>query len=73
MPIDALQWPAMAATLFAAWLVGSSDRPRRRWGFWIFVLSNLLWGIWGWHSGATALIVLQIGLFFLNLRGVKDN
>ena len=71
--IDALQWPAMAVTLVAAWLVGSLSRRKRTWGFWCFVLSNVLWVAWGWHDRAWALIGLQLGLFLFNLRGVLKN
>jgi hypothetical protein len=70
-PIDALQWPAMVATLAAAWLVASQSRTRRNWGFWCFILSNVLWLAWGWHDKAYALMALQVGLFALNLRGVR--
>jgi hypothetical protein len=69
--VDAIQWPAMAVTLAAAWLVASSSKMKRNWGFWCFIASNVLWTAWGWHAGAWALIVLQVGLFFLNLRGAK--
>ena len=69
--VDALQWPAMAVTLAAAWLVASSSKVKRNWGFWCFVASNVLWTAWGWHAGAWALIVLQVGLLALNLRGIK--
>jgi hypothetical protein len=68
-----LQWPAMVVTLLAAWMVGSQSKTRRSWGFWTFIVSNVLWVLWGWHEGAIALIVLQIGLFLLNLRGAKKN
>lgn len=33
--------------------------------------SNLLWGLWGWHDGAYALIALQVALAVLNIRGVS--
>jgi hypothetical protein len=69
--LDAVQWPAMAATLIAAWLVASQVKTRRNWGFWWFIASNILWAIWGWHAQAYALITLQVGLFVLNLRGAK--
>lgn len=39
--LDALQWPAMLATLVAAWLVASERQ--RRWGFWCLVVTNVLW------------------------------
>lgn len=71
--IDLLQWPAMAVTLYAAWLVASQDKRRREHGFWWFVASNLLWVAWGWHAQAWALIALQVGLFVLNLRGAWKN
>jgi hypothetical protein len=71
--LDWLQWPAMAVTLLAAWLVGSRDRGRREIGFWVFLASNLLWVAWGWHDGAWALIALQVGLAVMNIRGARKN
>jgi hypothetical protein len=71
--LDAVQWPAMAATLVAAWLVGSQSKRKRSIGFWCFILSNVLWIVWGAHDRAWALIALQIGLFALNLRGARKN
>jgi hypothetical protein len=71
--LGAIQWPAMAVTLFAAWLVASQKKSRREAGFWWFIASNVLWIIWGWHTRAWALIALQVGLFVLNLRGARKN
>ncbi len=71
--LDALQWPAMAVTLLAAWLVASRQAKRRAAGFWWFIGSNLLWIVWGWHAQAWALIALQVGLFILNVRGAAKN
>lgn len=71
--IDLIQWPAMAATLLAAWLVGFESKTERRWGFWVFVASNILWITWGLHDGAHALIALQVGLFVLNVYNIKKN
>ena len=69
--LDLLQWPAMVVTVLAAWLIASNRQGRRNAGFWMFLASNLLWGLWGWHDGAYALIVLQVGLAALNIRGVS--
>jgi len=71
--LDLLQWPAMLTTASAAWLIGSLSKRRRILGFWCFLLSNLLWGFWGWHVEAYALIVLQVCLAVLNIRGLKKN
>ena len=71
--LDALQWPAMVVTLVAAWLVASQRKSRREAGFWVFILSNLLWIVWAWHTSAWALIALQVGLFGMNVRGAMKN
>ncbi|AYD64024.1 hypothetical protein C4E15_25950 [Achromobacter spanius] len=68
-----LQWPAMVTSLAAAWLVASQGKAKRKWGFWVFLLSNALWIAWGLHDGAYALIALQLGLAALNIRGVRKN
>lgn len=71
--LDAVQWPAMVVTLVAAWLVAGQTKRQRSWGFWCFILSNVLWIAWALPVHAYALIVLQIGLFVLNLRGARKN
>jgi len=71
--IDLLQWPAMAVTMLAAWLVASQRKFKRNWGFWLFLISNVLWIAWGWKDGAYALIVLQLFLAALNIRGTIKN
>lgn len=68
--IDTLQWPAMAITVAATWLVGSAAARRRTAGFWTFLVSNVLWVAWGLYSGALALVVLQFALAALNVRGM---
>lgn len=71
--IDFLQWPAMVVTLTAAYLIGSKRRERRKFGFGVFILSNLLWITWGWHDEAWALITLQVALMATNIRGIVKN
>ena len=68
-----LQWPAMMSSLVAAWLVASKSKSRRQHGFWWFMMSNVLWIGWGWHSQAYALIVLQLALGIMNIRGARNN
>ena len=70
---DLLQWPAMVVTVAAAWLVASRSKRKRTIGFWVFLLSNVLWSVWGWHTRAYALIVLQVCLAAMNVRGVYKN
>jgi hypothetical protein len=36
-------------------------------------VSNVLWVIWGYHTQAYALIVLQFCLCAMNLRGFRKN
>lgn len=63
----------MAVTVLGAWLVASQSQRRRTIGFWVFLASNVLWMVWGWHDGAYAVIALQVALAALNMRGVFKN
>lgn len=71
--LDLLQWPAMAVTLVAAFLVGARHAKKRVVGFWTFILSNALWIVWGVHDEAWALIALQAGLAAMNIRAIVRN
>ncbi|QJW85703.1 hypothetical protein HK414_01510 [Ramlibacter terrae] len=66
-----MQWPAMLASVLAAWLVASKQAHRRNMGFWVFILSNVLWTVWGVSTNAYALIVLQVTLALMNIRGLR--
>jgi len=63
----------MAVSLYAAFLIGSQRAGRRVFGFWMFILSNLMWIVWGLHDGAWALIALQVALMAMNIRGIWKN
>jgi hypothetical protein len=71
--LDLLQWPAMAVTVVATGLVGTQSARWREWGFWLFLVSNALWIAWGWHDAAWALVVLQVALAVMNVRGAREN
>jgi hypothetical protein len=68
---DLTQWPAMIVTIIAAWFVASTQRRRRRIGFWLYLASNVLWIAWGTHTHAYALILLQLCLAAMNVRGER--
>lgn len=63
----------MLVTVVAAWCIGSHRPGRRMVGFCCFIASNILWSVWGWHAQAWALIVLQLVLCVMNLRGWRKN
>ena len=67
--LDLVQWPAMLVTVAAAWLVASTGKRKRFAGFWLFLLSNVLWVVWGFHTDAHALVLLQVCLAAMNIRG----
>jgi hypothetical protein len=71
--LDLVQWPAMIVTVVASWYVASMKRQRRKVGFWLFLLSDVLWVIWGIHARAYALITLQACLAVMNVRGEWKN
>jgi hypothetical protein len=68
-----MQWPAMVVTVLATWFVASSLEPRRAVGFWLFLASNALWIAWAWHARGWALLVLQLCLVVMNVRGARRN
>jgi hypothetical protein len=61
----------MAVTVGASWLVASSNERRRNVGFWVFLASNVLWVVWGWSTQAWALVLLQVVLAAMNIRGAR--
>ena len=67
--LNLMQWPAMVITIGASWLIASSHAGRRNAGFWVFLLSNVLWVAWGLYAGAPALVALQFCLAAMNIRG----
>jgi hypothetical protein len=68
-----LQWPAMIVTVIAAWFTGSTSEWRRKWGFWMFLASNVLWMLWGYSAHAWAVVLLQVLLGIVNIRGARKN
>jgi hypothetical protein len=69
--LDLVQWPAMVITVAASWFVASNARFRRNVGFWLFLLSNVAWVVWGASHGAWALVILQFCLAAMNIRGAR--
>ena len=69
--LEMVQWPAMVVTLVASWYVASKRDDKRNLGFWLFLASNALWIVWGIHTRAYALVVLQLGLAAMNIRGAS--
>jgi len=61
----------MAVTVLAAWYVASTHSARRRRGFWLYLMGNVLWVGWGLQSRAYALIALQVCLAVMNIRGER--
>ncbi len=68
-----LEWPAMAISLVAAYLLGSIHATKRIVAFVMLIIGNLMWIGWGWGDEAWALIALNVGLLALNVRGIFKN
>ncbi len=71
--LNLLEWPAMAISLVAAYLLGSINPTKRIVAFVMLIIGNLMWIGWGWGNEAKALIALNVGLMVLNVRGVFKN
>lgn len=68
--MEILQWPAMILTLLGAWMISTDKRSIRHKGFWVFLLSNVLWILWGMHVKAYGVVLMQIGLAIVNYHGL---
>lgn len=63
--LDLIQWPAMVATVIAAWMVDSQKKFKRNWGFLVVPVQQCAIDRVGLaQDGAYALIVLQVALRF---------
>lgn len=71
--LDYLQWPALLVTVMASWMVSVTQKDERKTGFWLFIVSNILWVIWGVFAHAYALVLLQFCLAITNIHGVIKN
>jgi len=69
--LSLLQWPGMAVNVLSVWLLTSKTKGKRHSGFILSLFSNLLWGIWGVYAEALAVLLLQIALATLNVRGAR--
>lgn len=57
--LDACQWPGMALGLVGAVLVAGRSVRSRRWGFALWVASNLFWIANATHTGTWGLVIMQ--------------
>ena len=71
MDFDWLPWLALVVTVGAARLGVTSQQARRRIGFWAFLGSNALWGWQPLQHAARALLLLQLALAGMNVRGAR--
>ena len=71
--LDTLQWPALLVTIAAAWMVSTDARRKRLQGFYLFLVSNVLWIAWGLHDHAYAVVGLQLFLGVTNVHGIVKN
>lgn len=71
--IDFMQWPALILSIAGAWCVGGSTSRQRLVGFWLFLLSNIAWGLWGFGAGAWAVVISQLVFTITSIRGIRSN
>jgi hypothetical protein len=71
--LNQLQWPAMMVTIVSVWLIASQSKSKREVGFWLCLLSNVLWVAWGWNAKTYSIVAMQFALAILNFRGVYKN
>ena len=60
-----VDWLAMCLTFAAIYLLGS----KRRGGFLVMMVGNLLWCTIGLWAGSYAMVIANLGFFGMNVRG----
>jgi hypothetical protein len=55
------------------WVYGFSATASTHIAFWGFIFSNALWVVWGWHTNAFGLVVLECILLGMNACGFRKN
>lgn len=67
---SSIEWAACLAGLLGAGLLAMNDSNISRWGFVAFLVSNLLWIIYGLDHKAYSLIVMQVGFTITSTVGI---
>ena len=65
-----IEWSAAAVALLGAWLLGYRPSVLRLAGWVCFLISNVLWGLWGLSVGAVPLVIMQGFFLITSVRGI---
>lgn len=71
--LDWIQYPGVALSLTGAWLVSSPQAPRRRVGFAIWIVSNVVLITWAVSVSAWGLVGMYSFFTVTSARGVRNN
>jgi hypothetical protein len=67
--LKGLQWSAAALTIYGAWHLSAPARPISV-GFAFFLAANAVWISYAWLTGQSGLLVQQVVLTFISLKGI---
>ncbi len=68
-----LEWGATLVSLAGAWLTASSSQRSRKLGFGAFLVSNVMWAVWGATMGVWGLVTMQVLFLGTSVRGLISN
>lgn len=67
------QYPALLTGILGAILVSGSSSRKRYYGFAIWILSDIFWGLFGISSGGWGLVIMQLFFIVTSTRGMLNN
>ena len=67
------QYPALLTGILGAILVAGNSSRKRYWGFAIWIISDILWALFGISSNAPGLIIMQFIFIFTSTMGMRNN
>ena len=74
--LSLLQYPGTVLTVGAYFLVGSKNANKRKLGFEMGLIGNIVWvmyAIWGNFPAAWGLVITNVAIFVGGLRGRHNN
>jgi len=67
--VKALAWAGAALTIYGAWHLSEPQRPISV-GFAFFLAANVVWIAYAWLTGQSGLLVQQVVLTLISLKGI---
>ncbi len=67
------QYPALITGIIGAYFVSSTTSKKRYWGFFLWIISDICWALFGLSASGYGLVIMQLIFIFTSSRGMFNN